>query len=199
MRSAEIKRETQETTITLVLALEGPAAHRIQTGSGFLDHMLELLAYHGNFQLTIDCSGDREVDFHHTTEDVAIALGKAFRQALADPRGIGRYGSAAIPMDEALVLVAVDLSGRAALGYRLQIPTEKVGEFDTELIAEFMAAFSRSLGAAIHLHQLAGENSHHIIEAAFKGLGRALAQAVVVGDRDAIPSSKGLLDWGPDA
>lgn len=196
MREATVSRQTKETDIAITLNLDGGDYH-VATGVGFLDHMLELFAHHGGFGLELKCEGDVRIDFHHSTEDVAIALGNAFIKALGDPAGIGRYGSFAMPMDEALVLVAVDLSGRAALGYRLQIPTTKVGDFDTELVEEFMVGFARSLGASVHIHQLAGDNSHHIIEAAFKGLGRAMAQAVALTGRG-VPSTKGMLDWGQD-
>lgn len=195
MRETSITRNTAETQITLRLRLDGRGESDISTGCGFLDHMLELFARHGRFDMTLCCDGDLHVDAHHTTEDIAIVLGRAFDEALGDRRGITRYGSITLPMDEALILCALDISGRACLGYALDIPCEKVGEFDTELVQEFMAAFSRTLGASIHLRQLAGENSHHIIEGAFKALGRALKQAVSL-DRDfpdEIPSTKGTI------
>ena len=177
MRKAKITRKTKETDISLELCLEGAGRCSVDTGCGFLDHMLELFSAHGSFDLAIKCVGDTHVDYHHTVEDVAIVLGRAFDEALMERRGIYRYGSFILPMDEALVLAAVDISGRGVLGYGLSFPTEKIGDFDTELVREFMSAFSRNLGAAVHLRQLAGENSHHIAEAAFKALARALKAA----------------------
>ena len=195
MRQAAIERETKETKIKLALDLDGSGRCSIDTGVGFLDHMLELFACHGRFDLDISCSGDIKVDAHHTTEDIGIVLGRAFDQALGDRRGITRYGSIALPMDETLVLAAVDISGRAVLGCDLPIPTEKVGDFDTELVKEFLLAFTREIKAAVHLRLLAGENSHHIIEGAFKALARALRQAVAIDPAAAqsIPSSKGVI------
>ncbi len=195
MRNATIERKTAETDIRLTLELDGSGRSVVQTGCGFLDHMLILLAKHGRFDLALRCEGDVEVDDHHTVEDVGICLGRAFARALADRRGIQRYGSFALAMDEALVLAAVDFSGRPALGCALEIPTEKVGSFDTQLVQEFWLGFVREAGASLHLRKLAGENSHHIIEAAFKGAGRALAQAVALDPRfaDEIPSTKGVL------
>ena len=195
MRTSAITRNTSETQISLCLDLDGRGSAEIDTGCGFLDHMLELFARHGRFDLTLKCRGDLHVDAHHTTEDIAIVLGRAFDEALGDRRGIMRYGSMLLPMDEALVLAAVDISGRPCVGYALEIPTEKVGDYDTALVREFMYAFSRTLGASIHLRQLAGEDSHHIIEAAFKGLARALRAAVSVeaGFENDIPSTKGTI------
>lgn len=195
MRTATVVRNTNETKISLTLNLDGRGVSKIHTGSGFLDHMLELFARHGRFDLTLSCAGDLHVDAHHTTEDVGIALGRAFDEALKDRRGIRRYGSMILPMDEALILAAIDISGRACLGYTLEIPTQKVGEFDTELVEEFMIAFSRTLGASIHLRQLAGTNSHHIIEGAYKALARALREAVALepGFEHEIPSTKGTI------
>ncbi len=195
MRTAEIIRKTAETDIALQLNLDGEGKYTIDTGCGFLNHMMELFTRHGNFDLTLKCVGDTHVDYHHTAEDVAISLGRAFDEALGDRRGIRRYGSMILPMDEALVLAAVDISGRPALGWDLPIPTEKVGDFDTELVKEFMLALTRSLGASIHLRLFAGENSHHIIEGAFKALARALAEAVAIDERfrDRIPSTKGTI------
>ncbi len=195
MRKAEIKRKTAETDIELRLDLDGSGKYQVSTGVGFLDHMLELFARHGNFDLELNCTGDLHVDGHHTAEDVAIVLGRAFGEALGERRGINRYGSCILPMDEALVLAAVDISGRGVLGYALEIPSPRVGDFDTELTKEFMAAFARSLGAAVHLRQLAGDNSHHIIEGAFKALARALRQAVAIDAENAerIPSTKGTI------
>ena len=195
MRNAEIKRKTAETDITLRLKLDGKGVYQVDTGCGFLNHMLELFCRHGSFDLAVCCKGDTWVDDHHTVEDVGIALGTALKQALGDMRGIIRYGSMLLPMDEALVLCAVDVSGRAALGWAMDIPSAKVGSFDTELAKEFWLAFTRTLGASLHFRQLAGENSHHIIEAMFKGAGRALKQAVAI-DReyaDEVPSTKGVL------
>lgn len=195
MRTAEIKRTTAETDISLFLDLDVSGKSTVETGCGFLDHMLTLFARHGRFDLTVKCSGDTWVDYHHTTEDIGIVLGQAFAQALGDKRGVRRYGSMLLPMDEALILCALDLSGRAYLGYELQIPTEKVGDFDTELAKEFFWGFVRTAACTLHLRQLAGENSHHIIEGAFKAFGRALREAVSIEEayRDEIPSTKGML------
>ena len=195
MRNATIQRTTTETDISLVLELDGTGRYDIQTGCGFLDHMLQLFARHGRFDLTIRCKGDTWVDYHHTVEDVGICLGQAFRQALGEMLGIARYGNFLLPMDESLVLCAVDLSGRAALGWGMELPAAKVGDFDTELCKEFWLAFVRSCPCSLHAKQLAGENTHHLIEAAFKGLAQALAQAVAIqpGQEGEIPSTKGLL------
>lgn len=195
MRNATIQRTTTETDISLSLELDGTGRYDIQTGCGFLDHMLQLFARHGRFDLTIRCKGDTWVDYHHTVEDVGICLGQAFRQALGEMRGIARYGNFLLPMDESLVLCAVDLSGRAALGWGMELPAAKVGDFDTELCKEFWLAFVRSCLCSLHAKQLAGENTHHLIEAAFKGLARALAQAVAIqpDQEGEIPSTKGLL------
>lgn len=195
MRTAEIKRTTAETDISLFLDLDGRGNSAVETGCGFLDHMLTLFARHGRFDLTVKCSGDTWVDYHHTTEDIGIVLGQAFAQALGDKRGVRRYGSMLLPMDEALILCALDLSGRAYLGDELKIPTEKVGDFDTELAKEFFWGFVRTAACTLHLRQLAGENSHHIIEGAFKAFGRALREAVSIEEayRDEIPSTKGML------
>lgn len=195
MRTAQIKRRTAETDIALVLELDGTGKSDINSGCGFLDHMLTLFAAHGRFDLTLTCKGDTYVDYHHTVEDIGIALGAAFAQALGDKRGIHRYGDIVLPMDEALVLCAVDFSGREYLGYELRIPTQKVGDFDTELVEEFWLGFVRKAQCALHLRQLAGKNSHHIIEGAFKAAGRGLRQAVAM-DADfagEIPSTKGVL------
>lgn len=195
MRKAELTRNTTETQITVALEIDGNGRYNIDTGCGFLDHMLELFARHGRFDLTISCTGDIDVDDHHTVEDIGIVLGRAFAEALGDCKGICRYGSFLLPMDEALVQVALDISGRGHLAYRLDIPTEKIGRFDTETVQEFFAAFARSLGVTIHLHQFAGENSHHIVEAAFKGFARSMAQAVAIDTErpDEIPSTKGTI------
>ena len=195
MRTAEIARKTAETDITLSLCLEGTGRGDIQTGCGFLDHMLTLFARHGRFDLKVRCQGDTNVDDHHTVEDVGICLGDAFAQALGELRGVNRYASTLLPMDEALILTAVDLSGRALLCYDLNIPTQKVGAFDTELTEEFFMAFVRRAGLTLHVRQLAGRNSHHIIEGAFKSLGRSLRQAVAIDPEFAqeIPSTKEVL------
>jgi len=195
MRKAEIKRDTAETKISLKLDLDGRGNSRISTGVGFLNHMLTLFAKHGHFDLEISCEGDTQVDDHHSTEDIGICLGKAFAKALGDKAGIYRYGDITLPMDEALILAAVDISGRSYLGYALEIPTEKVGSFDTELIEEFWIAFTSNAGLDLHLRQLAGKNSHHIIEGAFKAAGRALRKAVAIDPdfADEMPSTKGVL------
>ena len=196
MRTGTIARKTAETDIALTLSLDGAGKSVISTGVGFLDHMLTLFARHGSFDLDVSCKGDLAVDGHHSVEDIGICLGQAFREALGNKRGIVRYGSFLLPMDEALVLVALDISGRAHLSYGLSIPAQKVGEFDTELVEEFLLGFCRSMGLTLHVKQLAGTNSHHIIEAAFKGLGRALKQAAAVDKdhADEIPSTKGILE-----
>ena len=195
MRTAEITRRTSETDITLSLNLDGTGRGEIATGCGFLDHMLTLFARHGRFDLAVTCQGDTYVDDHHTVEDIGICLGDALRQALGDKRGIARYGSCILPMDEALVLTAVDLSGRGLLCCDLDIPTEKVGTFDTELTEEFLMALARRGDMTVHVRQLAGRNSHHIIEGTFKSLARSLSQAVALDPRSAgeIPSTKGVL------
>lgn len=195
MRTAQINRNTNETKIQLSINLDGRGEYENKTGVGFLDHMLDLFARHGRFDLAVKCDGDTWVDDHHTVEDVGIALGSAMRMALGNMKGIVRYGSMMLPMDESLVLCAVDISGRATLGWKMEIPAAKVGTFDTELVKEFWLGFSRSLGVTIHFQQLAGENSHHIIEAMFKGAGRALGQAVAIDARyaDEVPSTKGIL------
>ena len=195
MRTAEIARKTAETDITLSLNLDGTGRSQIATGCGFLDHMLTLFARHGRFDLAVTCQGDTYVDDHHTVEDIGICLGDAFAQALGDLRGVQRYGSVTLPMDEALILTAVDLSGRGMLCCDLDIPTEKVGTFDTELVEEFLLAFVRRANLTLHVRQLAGKNSHHIIEGAFKSLARSLGQAVTIDPVWAgeIPSTKGVL------
>ncbi len=195
MRTSKIVRKTAETNITLDLNLDGGGIGEINTGVGFLDHMLMLFTRHGNFNMVIKGKGDTYVDDHHTVEDVGICLGSAFSEALGDMRGVTRYGDITLPMDEALILCAVDLSGRAYLNFDVQIPTEKVGTFDTELVEEFLLAFTRKAGITVHLKQLAGSNSHHIIEGTFKALARALAKAVRIdkAHSDEIPSTKGVL------
>ena len=195
MRQATITRKTAETDISLTLIIEGSGKSDINSGCGFLDHMLTLFAKHGRFDLSLTCKGDTEVDDHHTVEDIGICLGQAFREALSDKRGITRYGSFLLPMDEALILAAVDISGRGGYYGVLPIPAQKVGTFDTELCEEFFVAFAREAGLTLHLQKLAGNNSHHIIEGAFKALGRALAKAVEIDPRlgGEIPSTKGVL------
>lgn len=195
MRTATISRKTAETDIQLTINLDGTGKSRIQTGCGFLDHMLVLFSRHGRFDLAVSCKGDTWVDDHHTVEDIGIALGQAFRDALGEKKGIVRYGSQILPMDEALILTAVDLSGRGYLGYDLQIPTQKVGTFDTELVEEFFLGFIRNAQCTLHIRQLAGTNSHHIIEGAFKSIGRSLRSAVAIDAQfaDEIPSTKGVL------
>lgn len=195
MRTAEIRRETAETSISLSLSLDGSGMSEIDTGVGFLDHMLTLFARHGRIDLRVKADGDNYVDDHHTVEDTGIALGQAFRKALGDKRGICRYGSCTLPMDEALIMTAVDISGRPHLSYGLEIPAEKVGSFDTELTEEFWLGFIRNAGITLHMRQLAGKNSHHIIEGAFKSAARSLRQAVAIEEEfaDEIPSTKGLL------
>ena len=195
MRTATIIRKTAETDISLELNLDGSGACSVDSGCGFLDHMLTLFAKHGRFNITLRCKGDTYVDDHHTVEDIGIALGQAFAQALGDKRGIIRYGDCTLPMDEALILTAVDISGRSYLAYDLDIPTQKVGTFDTELVEEFYLAFVRNAGLTLHIRQLAGRNSHHIIEGAFKSVARSLKQAVAIDKTyfDEIPSTKGVL------
>ena len=196
MRTATIRRETAETKISLTLDLDGSGKGEVATGVGFLDHMLTLLARHARFDLAVRCDGDTNVDDHHSVEDVGICLGKALREALGEKRGIRRYGDCALPMDEALILAAVDLSGRGYCACDLSFETEKIGSFDTELVAEFFTAFALNAGVTLHLVQLSGKNSHHIAEAAFKAAARAL-RAAVAADPDAageVPSTKGVLE-----
>ena len=195
MREKEIARKTGETDITLKLNLDGTGKSEIKTGVGFLDHMLTLFAKHGRFDLSVQCLGDVNVDDHHSAEDIGICLGDAFYAALGDMRGITRYGDIILPMDEALVLAAVDISGRGKLVMELPIPTEKIGMFDTELVAEFFEAFVRRANITLHIRKLAGENSHHIVEGAFKAVARALRKAVKLDADTAgeIPSTKGVL------
>ena len=195
MRTASLERSTAETEISLSLTLDGAGNSSVDSGCGFLDHMLTLFARHGGFDLTLKCSGDTAVDYHHTTEDIGICLGRAVREALGDLRGICRYGSMLLPMDEALILCALDISGRAGFYPELQIPAEKVGDFDTELCEEFFAAFAREAGITLHLRQLSGKNSHHIIEGCFKAFARALSAAVSLDEKNAgrVPSTKGIL------
>ena len=195
MRTAEVKRKTAETDIYLKLNLDGSGKSTLDTGCGFLDHMLTLFASHGRFDLKVTCKGDTYVDYHHTVEDIGIALGAAFKQALGDKRGIHRYGDTFLPMDESLLLTAVDFSGRAFLGYDLRVPAQKVGDFDTELVEEFFYGFIRQAECALHIRYIAGKNSHHIIEGAFKSVARSLRDAVSIDEefKNEIPSTKGVL------
>ena len=195
MRQAEIKRTTKETDISLSLNIDGKGQSEINTGCGFLDHMLTLFASHGRFDMNLTCKGDVQVDYHHTAEDIGIVLGKAFAEAMGDKRGITRYGSFLLPMDEALIMTALDISGRAYLVHDLDIPSKKVGDFDTELCEEFWRAFAFNSQITLHIKQLSGNNSHHIIEGAFKSVARALKQALTVDEKlcGEIPSTKGVL------
>ena len=195
MRQAEIKRTTKETDISLSLNIDGKGQSEINTGCGFLDHMLTLFASHGRFDMNLTCKGDVQVDYHHTAEDIGIVLGKAFADAMGDKRGITRYGSFLLPMDEALIMTALDISGRAYLVHDLDIPSKKVGDFDTELCEEFWRAFAFNSQITLHIKQLSGNNSHHIIEGAFKSVARALKQALTVDEKlcGEIPSTKGVL------
>ena len=195
MRNAEIKRKTNETDIEFSIELDGSGISKIDTGSAFLDHMLTLFAKHGKFDLTVKCSGDTEVDCHHTTEDIGICLGQAFRDALGNKAGIVRYADTTLPMDEALILTALDFSGRGYFACSLDIRADKVGDFDTELASEFWQAFAINAGATLHIRQLAGNNAHHIIEGVFKSMARTLRCAVAIDKNFAsdIPSTKGLL------
>ena len=195
MRTAEIARKTNETDVRLSLNLDGQGESRSRSGVGFLDHMLTLLARHGGMDLELTCEGDTQVDDHHSVEDIGIALGQAFDRAMGEKRGVRRYASLCLPMDEALLLCAVDLSGRGGYYGALYIPTEKIGSFDTQLVDEFMAAFAANARLTLHLRKLAGRNSHHIVEGAFKALGRALREAAEIDPRfrDEIPSTKGML------
>ncbi|MBQ4288631.1 MAG: imidazoleglycerol-phosphate dehydratase HisB [Clostridia bacterium] len=195
MRKGEIARKTAETDIRLSLELDGTGASKIDTGVGFLDHMLTLLSKHGRFDLDVWCKGDTDVDFHHTVEDIGIALGEAFHEAIGDKKGITRYADTTLPMDEALILTSVDISGRSYLAYEADIPTQKVGEFDTELVEEFFLGFTRTADITLHIRKLAGRNSHHIIEGIFKSFARTMRKAVEIEERfrDEIPSTKGIL------
>ena len=195
MRTCEVNRKTAETDIQLSLNLDGTGKSSVDTGCGFLNHMLTLFAAHGKFDLTVRCAGDTEVDDHHSVEDIGIVLGAAIAKALGDKRGIRRYGSMLLPMDEALVLCAVDLSGRSCLRLTADIPSQKIGTFDTELVEEFFLAVTRSAGMTLHIRQIDGTNSHHIVEAMFKAFGRALREAVSIDESlgGEIPSTKGVL------
>ena len=195
MRLATINRKTAETDIVLNLDLDGTGVCNINTGCGFLDHMLTLFAKHGRFDLDVKCIGDTDVDYHHTAEDIGICLGTAFEKALGDKKGITRYGSCILPMDEALIITAVDISGRSCLCYGLNIPTEKIGDFDSQLVEEFFIAFVRNFPIALHIRQPEGRNSHHIAEGAFKSVARSLKEAVKIDSdfADEIPSTKGVI------
>ena len=195
MRSATISRKTAETDIELTLNLDGTGESDISSGVGFLDHMLTLFARHGRFDLTLSCVGDTAVDDHHSVEDIGICLGRALNEALGDERGICRYGDTTLPMDEALILTAIDLSGRSVLCFDLDVPMQKVGSFDTELVEEFFTALSANAGINLHIRQLAGKNSHHIIEGCFKSFARSLRKAVSIDQScaDELPSTKGVL------
>ncbi len=195
MRNSDIKRKTNETDITLSLNIDGKGKSNINSGCGFLDHMLTLFARHARFDLDVTCQGDTNVDYHHTVEDIGICLGQALSACLGDKKGIERYASTILPMDEALILSSVDLSGRSYLNYGLSIPTQKVGDFDTELTWEFWEAFCREADITLHINQLAGSNSHHIIEGTFKSVARSIKAATRVDEKfaDEIPSTKGVI------
>lgn len=194
MREAFLQRKTAETAVAVSLSLDGGVLGRINTGVGFLDHMLTLFSAHSGFALDVECAGDTRVDYHHSVEDVGITMGRAFASAIGDKRGIARYGDIILPMDEALIMCAVDISGRPLLACTLDIPAQKVGDFDTELTEEFLRAFAVNAGITLHVRQLAGGNSHHIIEGVFKSLGRALGKAAaVVAPGAGVPSTKGAL------
>lgn len=195
MRIAEIKRKTNETDISLSLNLDGKGASVINSGCGFLDHMLTLFSKHARFDLELSCSGDVEVDYHHTVEDIGISLGEAFAKALGDKKGIVRYGNFLLPMDEALVMSAVDISGRSHLEYSAEVSSEKVGDFDTELVEEFFEAFVRNAKITLHIVKLNGKNSHHILEAIYKSVARSLKESVAIDEayKDEVPSTKGVL------
>lgn len=195
MRESQIKRKTNETDIELKLRLDGSGKSEIDTGCGFLNHMLELFARHGRMDLTVKCKGDTEVDYHHTVEDIGIVLGQAFAEAIGEKRGISRYGSVLLPMDEALILASVDISGRAFLNYDVQIPNPSVCGMDTELVEEFFVSFVRNSNITLHIKQLDGKNTHHIIEGIFKAVSRALAKAASIDETlgGEIPSTKGIL------
>ena len=195
MRTSTQNRDTSETKISLTLSIDGDGSGKIESGCGFLDHMLTLFARHGNFDLTLSCDGDTFVDYHHTAEDIGICLGRALADAMGDKRGITRYADTTLPMDEALILSAVDISGRGGLYYDVNIPTEKVGDFDCELCEEFWIAFCRESGVTLHIRQICGKNSHHIIEGIFKSVARSLRTALAIDgkNKDKIPSTKGTL------
>jgi imidazoleglycerol-phosphate dehydratase len=195
MRESKIKRDTTETNISLSLNLDGSGKSNIDTGCPFLNHMLTLFAKHSRFDLDVMCKGDTDVDYHHTTEDIGISLGKAISEALGEKKGIERYGDIILPMDEALIMASVDISGRGDLFSVFQIPAHKVGDFDTELCEEFFRSFAKNAGITLHIRQISGTNSHHIIEGAFKAVARVLAKATSVNEKykDEVPSTKGVL------
>lgn len=195
MRTSSIERNTTETQISISLNLDGSGVSNISSGSGFFDHMLNLFACHGRFDLDVKCQGDVHVDDHHSVEDIGICLGMAFKEALADKKGINRYSSIILPMDEALVICAIDISGRSYLNFDCTFPSEKIGNFDTELISEFMYAFVRTAGVTLHIKKMYGDNSHHIAEGCFKALSRVLKEAVKIDPElnGCLPSTKGKL------
>lgn len=195
MRTSKIDRKTNETNISLEINLDGTGKSEIKTSCGFLDHMLTLFARHGSFDLTLTCQGDTEVDYHHSAEDIGISLGQAFEEALGDKRGIYRYGFFILPMDEVLMLCAIDISGRSQLGYQVEFTTPKIGDFDSELIKEFMLGFVRNCPMALHFKEFSGENAHHVAEGMFKCFARALKNAVKIDEehKNEIPSTKGIL------
>ena len=195
MRRKKIVRDTKETQIILALEVDGTGAYEIDTGCGFFNHMMELFTRHGRFDIAIDCKGDTDVDYHHTVEDIGIVAGQAFARALGDKRGIRRFGSIALPMDEALILAAVDISGRGQLFWEADVPAVMVGSFDATLAKEFFIAFAANAGVTLHIRELAGENTHHVIEGMFKAVARAMRQAVEADPRmgDALPTTKGAL------
>ena len=195
MRRARIDRNTSETEISLALTIDGTGKYEVNTGCGFLNHMLELFARHGRFDLYVECAGDTHVDYHHTVEDIGIALGEAFREALGNKAGILRYADIILPMDETLMLCAVDISGRGYLGFDVTMPQAKVGDMDTELVKEFFLGFTRKAEMTLHFKELAGENTHHIIEGMFKSFGRVMNQATSIDEKykDEVPSTKGVL------
>ena len=195
MRAAEIIRKTAETDIMLKLDIDGSGKSEIDTGCGFLDHMLTLFSKHGRFDITVKCKGDTQVDYHHTVEDIGIALGSAFAEALSDMKGIKRYADIILPMDESLILAAIDVSGRSCLQFDAVMPTQRIGDFDTELCEEFFLGFVRKAGITLHIKKLSGTNSHHIIEGIFKAFGRVMSTACDIDEKykDEIPSTKGML------
>ncbi|MFV0394393.1 MAG: imidazoleglycerol-phosphate dehydratase HisB [Coprobacillaceae bacterium] len=195
MRNSKLQRDTKETKIELQIELDGTGKANINTGVGFMDHMLTLLAFHGDFDLVVKCNGDLEVDSHHTIEDIGIALGHCVKEALGDKRGIARYGDFTIPMDETLIRTTLDISGRPFLVYNVELPMEMLGNYETEMTEEFFRSFAFNAGITLHINELYGKNTHHIIEGCFKSLGRALKQAITIDEsqKDKVMSSKGML------
>jgi imidazoleglycerol-phosphate dehydratase len=195
MRTSTIKRNTEETKIELTLNLDGKGESKIDTGCGFFDHMLTLFSKHSKIDLDVTCKGDVNVDYHHTVEDIGIVLGKALLEALGDKKGINRYADTILPMDESLILTAIDISGRSYLGFDVTFPSEKIGDFDTELVEEFFMALTRCAEITLHIKKMAGENSHHIAEGIFKSFARSLREAVALDEnfKDQLPSTKGVL------